>query len=249
MVDQPSASARIVIAIDGPAGAGKSTIAKQVSRELGYTYVDTGAMYRAVGVLAREAGIAFGDAERLGALASDLQFEFPWRDGELGTVVDGRDLTVSIRAPSAGMDASTVSKVGAVRDALMQVQRRMAEGGGVVMEGRDIGTVVAPHAELKVFLTASARVRGRRRYKQMIAKGLDADLEEVIADIQARDLQDTTREIAPLRPAEDAIVLDSSQLGIERVRTTILRLVFPRLARAQSDSSADGVDPQRESSK
>jgi len=225
----PSASRRLVIAIDGPAGAGKSTIAKQVSRELGYTYVDTGAMYRAVGVLAREQGLALHDAARLGALAGGLRFAFPWRGEELGTEVDGRDLTAAVRAPNAGMDASTVSKVGAVRTALMEVQRRMAAEGGVVMEGRDIGTVVAPDAELKVFLTASARVRGNRRYKQMIERGQEADLEAVIADIQARDLQDTTREIAPLRPAEDAVVLDSSQLGVERVRTTILRLAAARL--------------------
>jgi len=224
-----AAERRIVIAIDGPAGAGKSTIAKQVSRELDYTYVDTGAMYRAVGVLAREGGIPLDDEVALGELASGLRFGFPWRGEELGTEVDGRDLTAAVRAPNAGMDASTVSKVGSVRTALVEVQRSMARAGGVVMEGRDIGTVVAPDADLKVFLTASARVRGGRRFKQMIERGQDADLEAVIAEIQARDLQDTTRAIAPLRPAEDAVVLDSSQLGVERVRTTILRLVAARL--------------------
>ena len=221
---------RIVIAIDGPAGAGKSTIAKQVSRELDYTYVDTGAIYRAVGVLAREAAIDLADHESLGRLAERLVFTFPWEGETLHTVVDGRDLTTEIRGPNAGMDASTVSKVGAVRDALLQVQRRMAVAGGVVMEGRDIGTVVVPTAELKVFLTASARVRGNRRYRQMLERGQEADLEAVVADIQARDLQDTTREIAPLKPAEDAVVFDSTELGIERVRKAILRLVSARLS-------------------
>ncbi|MCO4772621.1 MAG: (d)CMP kinase [Deltaproteobacteria bacterium] len=220
---------RIVIAIDGPAGAGKSTIAKQTARELGYTYVDTGAMYRATGLLARERGVPLDDAERLGGLTADLEFGFPWVGEVLHTVVDGRDVSHLIRTPEAALDASTVSKVPAVRAALMVRQRAMAAAGGVVMEGRDIGTVVFPDAELKVFLTASSRVRGERRWKQMRDRGdTSMSLDDVITDIERRDHQDSTRAVAPLRPAEDSVVLDTSKLGVGRVRQTILRLVAAR---------------------
>ena len=223
-------SCRLVIAIDGPAGAGKSTIAKQTARELGYTYVDTGAMYRATGLLARERGIALDDAEALGEMVASLRFEFPWVGDALHTVVDGRDVSGLIRTPEAALDASTVSKVPEVRAGLVVRQRAMAADGGVVMEGRDIGTVVFPDAELKVFLTASARVRGERRWKQRQQQGDDSmTLDEVIADIERRDHQDSTRAVAPLRPAEDSVVLDTSKLHIRRVRQSILRLVAARL--------------------
>jgi len=219
----------LVVAIDGPAGAGKSTIARLLARDLGSTYIDTGAMYRAVGVLAVESGAPLDDAAALAQLTAGLQFEFPWVDGELHTVVDGRDLSRTIRTPDAAMNASTVSKVGEVREALVALQRAMGARGGVVMEGRDIGTVVFPSADLKVFLSASAEVRGRRRWEQMKERGQQAELNQVIAEIEARDLQDSTRAIAPLRPAADAVVIDTSSLDIGAVRAVLLELVQERL--------------------
>jgi len=229
---------RIVIAIDGPAGAGKSTIAREVARELDYTYVDTGAMYRTVGLLAHERGISLDDAASLEALTAGLAFSFPWIEGTLHTVVDGRDVSGLIRTPEAALRASTVSKVPVVRAALVQRQRRLARDGGVVMEGRDIGTVVFPDAELKVFLTASARVRGERRWKEMRDRQDDSlDLEEVIAEIERRDHQDSTREVAPLRPASDSVVLDTSKLAIGRVRRALLRLAKARQGEPEEENS------------
>lgn len=220
---------RIVIAIDGPAGAGKSTIARETAFKLDYTYVDTGAMYRAVGLLAHEQGIALDDAPRLTELVAGLDFSFPWVDGVLHTVVNGRDISGLIRTPEGGMRASTVSKVPEVRAALVDRQRALATDGGVVMEGRDIGTVVFPDAELKVFLTASARVRGERRWKQLRDKGdVSTTLESVIADIERRDHQDSTRAVAPLRPAADSVVLDTSKMDIPRVKRAVLRLAHAR---------------------
>jgi cytidylate kinase len=222
----------LVVAIDGPAGAGKSTIAKELARELDYVYVDTGAMYRAVGFLAGEAGIALDDGERLGPLVDALDFQFPWDGPVQRCVVSGRDLTHAIRTPAISQAASFVSKNASVRAALVRRQRALASRGGAVMEGRDIGTVVLPEADLKVFLTASPRVRGQRRWLQLREQGVEEELDRVIADIEARDHQDATRAVSPLKKADDAIVLDTSSLGIERVRSTILRLV-----RARKDGS------------
>jgi CMP/dCMP kinase len=219
----------VTVAIDGPAGAGKSTLARLLARDLDYTYLDSGAMYRAVGVLAGEIGVALDDAEALATLCETLEFGFPWIDGELRTVVDGRDMSDLIRTPDASMNASTVSKVPAVRSALVAAQRRLGSHGGVVMEGRDIGTVVFPKAELKVFLTASARVRGERRWRQLREQGIDRTLEDVVTEVEARDYQDSTRSVSPLRPAGDSVVLDTSKLGINRVRRALRRLVAARL--------------------
>jgi cytidylate kinase len=183
-----------VVAIDGPAGAGKSTLAKLCARALGYTYIDTGAMYRAVGLLARRAEVDFGDGEALAGLVADLEFDFPWVDGELHTVVNGEDVSGPIRTAQGAMDASTVSKVGSVRDALVGLQRAMGSGGGVVMEGRDIGTVVFPEAALKVFLTASPAVRGARRFRQMRARGQEAVLEDIIVERSSGAMSRTATE-------------------------------------------------------
>ncbi len=205
------------IAIDGPSGVGKSTTARRLAARLGYQYLDTGAMYRAVGVLARRAGIDVDDEDALATLTAGLEFAFPVVDGELRTVVDDEDLSQAIRTPEASMDASSVSRHPAVRRALVALQRGLGERGGVVMEGRDIGTVVMPDAEVKVFLDADPRVRGGRRLEDLRAQGRDADLEQVVRAIEERDHQDRTREDSPLRAADDAIHLDTSDLTADEV--------------------------------
>jgi cytidylate kinase len=220
---------RIVVAIDGPAGAGKSTLARLLARDLGYAYIDTGAMYRTVGLLASRARVLLDDGYALSKLVEGLTFEFPWIEGELHTIANGEDVSGPIRSPQAAMDASRVSTVRQVREALVALQRFMGAHGGVVMEGRDIGTVVFPDAELKVFLTASARMRGKRRQGQMRERGEEAELETIIAQIKARDLADSSREHSPLRPAADGVLVDTSQLPIERVRNILFRLAKSRI--------------------
>jgi cytidylate kinase len=235
----------ITIAMDGPAGAGKSTLARQLARTLGYTYLDSGAMYRCVGLLAAEQGIDLADAEACAAIARPLTFDFPWIAGELHVVVDGRDVSGLIRTAEAGQRASVVSQHPPVRAALLGTQRAMGSRGGVVMEGRDIGTVVLPQAELKVFLTASPRVRGRRRWEQLKAAGQDISLEQVIANVEERDRRDSMREIAPLKPADDAVLVDTSEMPIERVLKTLQKLVAVRVDPSSRVSweTTPGFDP------
>ncbi len=213
------------IAIDGPSGVGKSTVARALARALDLQFVDTGAMYRAVGLVARERGVDLGDGEAVGRLARGLRFAFPVRAGALRTVVDGTDVSERIRTEQASMDASTVSKLPAVRQALVALQQQLAEGGGVVMEGRDIGTVVMPGAEVKVFLDARPEVRGRRRHRELQARGEDVTLAEVIEAIERRDHQDRTRATSPLRPADDAFVLDTSDRSADQVVQAVVDLV------------------------
>jgi cytidylate kinase len=219
-VNAPPPRARPIVAIDGPAGAGKSTVAKRLSEALGFILVDTGAMYRTVAIAARNAGIAYTDGDRVGELArslvarSALAFE---RDPKRGVRVslDGADVTDAIRAPDIGMGASTVSAHGSVRDALLEMQRQAGRSGGVVLEGRDIGTVVFPDAEVKFFLTARPEVRARRRFDELVAKGAPATFEETLAEVRRRDEQDTTRALAPLREAPDAMRIDSSDISVD----------------------------------
>jgi len=214
------ARAHPIVAIDGPAGAGKSTVARRLADALGYVLVDTGAMYRAVALAAKRAGIAWDDASSVGGLARSivarrgLSFD---RDAEKGVRVwlDGEDVSDAIRAPDMGMGASTVSGHKDVRDALFDLQRQAGQGGGVVLEGRDIGTVVFPDAEVKFFLTARADVRARRRFDELTAKGAAVTLDETLADVRRRDEQDTTRAVAPLRQADDATLIDNSDISID----------------------------------
>jgi cytidylate kinase len=216
--------ARPLVAIDGPAGAGKSTVSRLLAETLGYVLVDTGAMYRAVALAAREAGLPFGDGPRTGALAERLV-----ASGALGFVSDpdpsrgarvllaGRDVSDAIRTAEIGMGASTVSAHPQVRTALLDLQRQAGKEGGVVLEGRDIGTVVFPDAEVKFFLTARPEERARRRHAELAAKGQAVSFEQTLDEVRRRDDQDTLRPVAPLRQADDAIVVDSTGRAIEDV--------------------------------
>ena len=211
---------RPIVALDGPAGAGKSTVARRLADALGYVLVDTGAMYRAVALAAKRAGVGWDDEEAVGALARDivsrqgLSFE---HDAELGVRVglDGEDVSDAIRAPDMAMGASTVSAHPAVRDALFDLQRQAGRGGGVVLEGRDVGTVVFPDAEVKFFLTALPEVRARRRFDELTARGAAVTFEETLSDVRRRDENDTTRAVAPLRRADDAALIDSSEMTVD----------------------------------
>jgi len=206
---------RIVVAIDGPAGAGKSTASRALAQRLGYGYVDTGAMYRAVGVLAAERGLALDDDAALGRLVAALSFEL--RDGGTALVVDGRDVSAAIRRADAGELASRVSTRPVVRERLVALQRALGEAGGVVMEGRDIGTVVFPDAPVKLYLTAAPAERARRRAAELRARGEQVDEAALAADLAARDRRDSGREHAPLHPASDARLIDTTHLGLDEV--------------------------------
>jgi cytidylate kinase len=215
-----------VIAIDGPAGAGKSTVAQQLAKRLGFVLVDTGALYRGLALIARERGVPWSDGPALGALAGALELHFEAvADGAPRLLAGDRDLSAEIRTPEISMGASDVSKHPEVRAALLELQRQLGKEGGVVLEGRDIGTVVFPDAEAKVFLTASADVRADRRVRDLQSRGIQADRGQTLAEIQARDAQDSARPVAPLRAADDAIVLDTTNLDIPAVVDQLARVV------------------------
>ncbi|MDB4994463.1 MAG: Cytidylate kinase [Myxococcaceae bacterium] len=215
-----SSRARPIVAIDGPAGAGKSTVARRLADELGYVLVDTGAMYRVVALASSRASVAWSDGPGLGALADKLvqsahiSFErHPTRG--LRVVLAGEDVSEAIRTPDMGMGASQVSAHAEVRAALLDLQRQAGRVGGVVLEGRDIGTVVFPEAEVKFYLTASPEVRARRRFEELVAKGEKVTFEQTLIDVERRDANDTGREHAPLRRADDAVLVDSSNMSID----------------------------------
>jgi cytidylate kinase len=214
---------QIIIAIDGPAGAGKSTIAKKVAAKLGYAYIDTGAMYRAVTLCFLRSGAPFSE-DVVTKEAETMDLSFAYKDGVNRVYVNGEEVTEAIRTLEVSRNVSKVSAVGGVRKAMVALQRKIGANGGVVMDGRDIGTVVFPHAELKVFLTATVEERAHRRYLEMKEKGEDVDLEDLKKRIAERDHLDETREIAPLRKADDAVFLDSTSLSIDEVTAQIVAL-------------------------
>lgn len=215
-------NAGLVIAIDGPSGAGKSTTARLLAERLGYIYIDTGAMYRAVGWKAKREGIDPADEEKLADLCRRTEVTIKKDNNDPRFYVDGQDVSSEIRTPEMGLMASAVSKSPAVRTRLLALQRELGSNGGVVMDGRDIGTVVFPDADVKFFLDAGPDERGRRRYLELKAKGMDVDLARITHEITERDLQDSMRSLAPLRKADDAVPIDSTSLDIGGVLERML---------------------------
>ena len=218
-----------MLAIDGPSGSGKGTISRQVAHRLGWHLLDSGALYRLLALAAENAGVAVSDPAGLASLARGLQAEFGQTNaGEERILLAGLDVTRRLRTEECGALASQLAAVPAVRDGLKDLQRSFRRPPGLVADGRDMGTVIFPDAGLKVFLTASAQERAQRRYKQLKEKGLNASLDALFHDISARDERDQTRAVSPLRPAADAVSLDTTQMGIEQVVGRVLELVRQR---------------------
>lgn len=206
----------IAIAIDGPAGAGKSTIARLTAKKLGYLYVDTGALYRTVGYAAKLRGIDPGDAQQVAAMLPDIAVDLSFdKDGVQQTLLNGQDVSGQIRSPEMSRYASQVSAHKAVREYLLWLQRKLAQEHNVIMDGRDIGTTVLPHADLKIYLTATPEDRARRRFDEYLSKGVSVDYDKLLNDIKQRDYDDSHREISPLRRAEDAKLVDTSGNTLE----------------------------------
>lgn len=215
----------INVAIDGPAGAGKSTVARAAAKEVGFIYVDTGALYRAVGVNALRKGIDTKDKPAVAASLADISVDLVFENGEQKVLLNGENVSSEIRTPPASMAASDVSAVPEVRAFLFDLQRDIAKRNSCIMDGRDIGTVVLPHAKVKIFLTASPEERATRRYKELIEKGTEVKYEDVLAELIERDYNDSHREIAPLKPAEDGVILDTTGLSLEESINSIVKIV------------------------
>ena len=220
----------ISIAIDGPSGAGKSSLAKRLAAELGYVYVDTGAMYRAIGLYTLRAGQNSKDAAAVAALLPDIHLDIRPGQGAQQILLNGEDVTETVRQEQVGMAASDVSAHPAVRAFLLETQRALAARSNVLMDGRDIGTVVLPDATVKIFLTATPEARAQRRLAELQAKGQAADYATVLADIRLRDDQDTHRAVAPLRQAADAVLLDTSAIGLEESYALLKKTVLEHIA-------------------
>lgn len=206
-----------VLTIDGPSGSGKGTLAQRMAQKLGWHYLDSGAIYRVLAQAVLKYQIDLTDEMAVAALAGQLNVQFLLTNGQLQVILENQDVSLLIRSEQAGNAASKVAAFPAVRAALLQRQRDFRQAPGLVTDGRDMGTVVFPDAAFKVFLTASTEVRAERRYKQLKEKGIDSNLSDLIAEISERDERDMQREVAPLRPADDAVILDSTQLGVEAV--------------------------------
>lgn len=212
-----------VITVDGPSGSGKGTICQLLARELGWQLLDSGALYRLVGLAARHHGVELDDQEALVVLAAHLDVQFVAReDDTVQIILEGEEVTDAIRTEAVGKDASIVAALPEVRDALLGRQRAFAELPGLIADGRDMGTVVFPEASLKVYLDASAEERAVRRYNQLINKGLGASLQAILEDIQARDDRDMNRSVAPLKPAADAVILDTTKMSIDEVLAAVM---------------------------
>jgi CMP/dCMP kinase len=222
----------VIVAIDGPSGAGKSTLAKRLARELRFTYLDTGAMYRALALKVLQQGIDEGDESGLAALVSETEIGLKENDGRLNVLLDGVNVADFIRTPEVGQMASRVSAKKVVRQRMLELQREAGRMGNIVAEGRDIGTVIFPGAEIKVYLDASVEERARRRYNELLADGRQVSLEETMRELKERDQRDSGRDLAPLRKAEDAVVIDSSALTADAVAARVMDLI--RLQRGKN---------------
>lgn len=216
------------VAIDGPAGAGKSTIAKAAAKELGFIYVDTGALYRAIAYNAVTKGV-IDDTQKIIDMLTDTNVELKYVDGVQAVYLNGDDVSAYIRTPEISMGASKVSAIPQVREFLLNLQRDIAQNNNVIMDGRDIATVVLPNADVKIFLFASPECRAQRRYKELMEKGEDVTLEDVLADVNHRDYQDSHREIAPLKPSEDSVMADTSKLNLEESIQLIINIIKERI--------------------
>ena len=220
------------VAIDGPAGAGKSTIAKLVAKEKGYIYVDTGAMYRGLAIHFLDKGIQPQETEKVIEACKDAEVTIAYEDAVQHVYLNGKDISSRLRNEEVGNMASVTSAIPEVRKKLLELQQNLAKTQNVIMDGRDIGTCVLPHADVKVYLTASVETRAKRRYQELQEKGEDCNLEEIAHDIEERDRRDMTREIAPLKQAEDAVLVDSSDMTINEVVTEIVALARERMQTA-----------------
>ncbi len=216
----------VAIALDGPAGAGKSSIAKRASKALDFIYVDTGALYRTIGLAATRKGVEPKPSLEVEKLLSEITVDLTFNDkGEQIVLLDGEDVSGLIRTPEASMMASKISAVPSVRAYLLDLQRNMAKSHNVIMDGRDIGTVVLPDAKVKIFLTASPEARAQRRYKELCEKGMDVKYEDILNDVITRDYNDTHRETAPLKPAEDCVTVDTTELDFEQSVEKIISVI------------------------
>ncbi|MBQ6468211.1 MAG: (d)CMP kinase [Clostridia bacterium] len=215
----------INVAIDGPAGAGKSTVARAAAAQLNYIYVDTGALYRAVGVYALRQGAETTNREQVTALLGDISVELKFVDGEQRVLLNSEDVSAEIRTPEASMAASNVSAIPEVRAFLFDLQRDIAKKNNCIMDGRDIGTVVLPDAQVKIFLTAAPEKRAKRRYDELIAKGSSVEYKDVLEDLIKRDYNDSHREVAPLKPAQDSVIVDTSDLDLQQSIEKVTQII------------------------
>ena len=224
---------KIVIAIDGPSGSGKSTVGRRLAQRLGYRYLDTGAMYRVAALKVEELSIDVDNEDKLGKACSDLDIVFVQYGEEIRTFCNGRDVSEAIRRPEISALASEISTRKAVREVLVQMQRRIGAGGGIVMEGRDVGTVVYPGAELKFFLDSTPKERARRRFQELSEKGIRVGLEETVTEMRRRAQRDQMRRLSPLRKAEDALVIDSTNMAIDEVVEEMFKGARRRIVRGK----------------